>query len=211
MQANPDCIVDPVGYGRNRGGQRSFAAFFRSKGTFRIDALDDYGINGWRFDRRWAAILEQAAVHQHAILPDHFFGQGLTHAHPHRADNLPLDRNRIESATAIVRCPHFVHRDFASLFVNADFGNLRGVRIGRGWPNPASLVLSSAGLGRRGIRARAREGAVKIDGSDHGLSNVIQSFGPSSLRFCCKEPRRIWPSTRPLTEAPDWVTSASSS
>src|SRR5437868_10129321 len=28
-------------------------------------------------------------------------------------------------------------------------------------------------------------------------SNVIQSFGPSSLRFCCTEPRSVWPSTRP--------------
>src|SRR5437588_8929148 len=30
-------------------------------------------------------------------------------------------------------------------------------------------------------------------------SNVSESFGPSSLRFCCREPRRIWPSTRPET------------
>src|ERR1700676_4421167 len=31
-------------------------------------------------------------------------------------------------------------------------------------------------------------------------SNVIRFLGPSSLRFCCSDPRRIWPSTCPLTD-----------
>src|ERR1700687_4197441 len=31
-------------------------------------------------------------------------------------------------------------------------------------------------------------------------SNVMESFGPSSLRFCCSDPRRICPSTWPETE-----------
>src|SRR5947209_11564059 len=32
-------------------------------------------------------------------------------------------------------------------------------------------------------------------------SKLIDVFGAVSLRFCCNDPRRICPSTRPLTEA----------
>src|ERR1051326_2094212 len=45
--------------------------------------------------------------------------------HPARADDLPLHRNGIQGASAIVRRPDLVHNDFAGFFVHAHFRYLR--------------------------------------------------------------------------------------
>src|SRR5579862_1552738 len=121
MQPHADCVVDRIGDGRNRSGKRSFAALLGAEWTLGIDALDDDRLDLRRLDRRRTAVLEQTGIHQHPVFPDHFFGESLSHAHPDRAYDLPLNRNRIERAPAIMRRPDFVNRDLARLFVNADF------------------------------------------------------------------------------------------
>src|SRR6476646_668647 len=40
---------------------------------------------------------------------------------------------------------------------------------------------------------------VKSIAETTASSKLILSLGPSSLRFCCNDPRSVWPSTRPLT------------
>ncbi len=114
MQAHPDRIVDCVCNRRDRRRQRSLAAFFCAKRTFGIDALHNDRLDLWRFHRRWAAILKQPGIHQHAVFPDHFFGEGLPHAHPHRTDDLAFYGNRIQRAPAVVSGPDFVHDHFAA-------------------------------------------------------------------------------------------------
>ena len=93
----------------------------------------------------------------------------LPHAHPDRADYLAFDGDRIQSTAAVVRGPDFVDRDFTRLFIDADFGDLRGVGICRRRPDPRALVLAAARFLRRRIRTTAGERPVKIDRSDHGF------------------------------------------
>src|SRR6478609_10485623 len=40
---------------------------------------------------------------------------------------------------------------------------------------------------------------VKSMAETTASSKLILSLGPSSLRFCCNDPRSVWPSTRPET------------
>src|SRR5437016_3364090 len=85
MQPNANCVVDSV---RDRGNgrrERAFAAFFGAERTFGINTLNDDGLDLRRLNRRWASILEQSGIHQHAIFPNHFLGERLAHPHPDRA------------------------------------------------------------------------------------------------------------------------------
>ena len=122
------------------------------------DSMDD----GLRYSSK-------PGIHQHAVFPNHFFGERLPHAHPDRADDLAFHRDRIQRASAIVRGPDFVHRDFAGVFIDADFGNLRRIGIRRRRTNATAFVFASARFRRRSVRTGAGERAVKIDGGDYGF------------------------------------------
>src|SRR5580704_7205347 len=169
MQADADGVVDRVcdcGDGR---GQRTFAAFFRAEWAFGVDALHDDGFDLGRFYRRWAAIFEQARVHQHAIFPNHFFGEGLAHAHPDGADDLAFDGDRIQCASAVMRGPDFVDGYSAGVFVDRDFSDLRGVRICRRRTDARTFMFAAACVGRRRVGTGSSEGAVEVDGGDYGF------------------------------------------
>src|SRR5262249_21900002 len=155
--------------GRDGGGERALAGFLRAKRTFRIDTLDDERFDLWRFGRRGAAIFEQAGVHQHAVLPDHFFLESLAHAHPDPADNLAFSGNRVKGAAAIVRGPALVDSDFARVFVDAYLRDLSRIRICRGRADASALVFAPASVGRRSVGSRSAEGTMEIDSSNHGL------------------------------------------
>ena len=118
-------------------------------------------------------------IHQHAVFPDHLFGERLAHAHPDRADDLAFDRNRVQRAPAIVRRPDFVNGDFAGLFVDADFGHLRGIGIRGRRPDAGAFVLAAASFERRSVGTGAGQRAVEIDGSDHRFfegHRVLRAF-----------------------------------
>src|SRR5947208_2230554 len=68
-----------------------------------------------------------------------------------------------------MRGPDFVYRDFARVFVHADFGDLGGVRVSRGRPDAGAFVLAAARFRRRSVRAGTGEGTVKINRSDDRL------------------------------------------
>ena len=101
----------------------------------------------------------------------------LAHAHPDRADDLSFDRDWIQRATAIVRCPDFVDGDFAGLFVHADFGNLGRVGISRRRSDACAFVLAAAGILRRRVGTGSAERAVEVDGGDHGFLERQLIFG----------------------------------
>src|SRR5437879_939927 len=108
MQADSDGIINRVGNRGNRRGERTLAAFLRAERSFGINALDDNWFDFWRFYRRRTTVFEHAGIHQHAVFPDHFFGERLSHTHPDSADDLtfhaPTNRRlRLCGAGALAR------------------------------------------------------------------------------------------------------------
>ena len=136
------------------------------------------GLNLRRLHRRRAAILEQPRIHQHAIFPNHFFGERLPHTHPHRADNLTFHGNWIQRPPAIVRRPHFVHSHFAGFFVDADLRDLRGVRIGWRRPDSGAFMFAAASFQRRSIGSSSGEGPVEVNRRNHGFLKCHPIFRP---------------------------------
>ena len=191
MQPHTNRIVDRIRDRRDGCGQRPFAAFFGAERAFGIDAFDDDRLDFRRFDRRRAAIFEQAGVHQHAVLPDHFLGKGLPHAHPDRTDNLAFDGNGIECASTIVRGPDFVNRHFAGVFSTVTSATCAEYEYAGDGPTPAPLCLPPRASGGGAYEPVPVRAPWKSMAATTASSKCDESLGPSSLRFCWREPRRI--------------------
>src|SRR6516225_3504567 len=76
--------------------------------------------------------------------------QRLTHAHPHRALDLSLDRQWVDRMAAIKRGPHVIDGDRASRLVDRDFNDLCCVAEAHGRSNRSALVLAALCVRRAG-------------------------------------------------------------
>ena len=91
---------------------------------------------------------------------------------------LAFDRNWIQRAPAIVCRPDFVDGDFAGFFVDADFGDLRGVGVRRRRPDAGALVFAATSFERRRVGTCTGERAMEIDGGDNGFFKAHRIFRP---------------------------------
>ena len=73
-------------------------------------------------------------------------------------------------------CPYFVYRHFPGVFIHADFGHLRRIRICRRWSDPGAFVLAATRFRRRSIGPGTGKGAMEINGRDHRLFEGQEVF-----------------------------------
>src|SRR6516162_10349911 len=95
--------------------------------------------------------------------------QCLTHAHPHRALDLSLDRQWVDRVAAIKRGPHVVNGDRASRLVDRDFDDLRCVAEAHSRSNRSALVLATLCVRRASKCSLHLNGAASDQGLCHHL------------------------------------------
>ena len=127
VMRNPTASATALVTAGRKSGERSLARFLGAEGTVGIEAFDDMHLDRRGLHHRRDGIAKQARMQRQAALVASLFAQGLSHAHPYRALDLPLDRERVDGAPAIMRDPYLLDADHAGVGIDLDLDGCVGV------------------------------------------------------------------------------------